>query len=132
MRLSYVLLAAAATHLSSCDVTLAASMATADLTDAVANNGVGTRLLRSGNTDDDDLGDLNYVDSIDDSDDEERRIDFSTDKLKRMLDNETFMLKKFAEWDSAGQAASDVKRYLDLTDPNMVKLWNMYRNYLGA
>nr|AEK80486.1 Avh18a1 [Phytophthora sojae] len=104
MRLTYVLLVAVTTLLVSCDATKPSTEATA----------VSKRLLR-------------FVEA---ADEEERRIDFSPEKLRKMLGDETYRLKKFGMWDSDGHTFDGLKHYLLLSDSSMVKLRNMYKAWL--
>ncbi|KAE9144164.1 hypothetical protein PF005_g9940 [Phytophthora fragariae] len=112
MRLSYILLAAAATLLASGNVASAATalsntqiseVATADLVQSI---NTGARRLRSarfadvdGDSDDD-----NDDDDREEVADREERANFSKSQISKMLDDTAYMNKKFKKWDEGGWA----------------------------
>ncbi|KAE8986391.1 hypothetical protein PR003_g22837 [Phytophthora rubi] len=134
MRLSYILLAAAATLLASGNVASAATalsntqiseVATADLVQSI---NTGARRLRSarfadvdGDSDDD-----NDDDDREEVADREERANFSKSQISKMLDDTAYMNKKFKKWDEGGWAHNDTKKHAKNT-----WLLRKYREYLG-
>ncbi|KAH7485372.1 hypothetical protein PRIC1_004674 [Phytophthora ramorum] len=136
MRLSYVLLSAAAILLASCETTTAVVTDTAGQTKIshisasdvlqaanVAANAVPSnrrlRAARATRPDDDN-------DDDDDDDDEERGFSVSADTVRNMLSSKSFRRSTFAEWDQAGRAYNDITKHV--TDPTILR---KYRKYLG-
>ncbi|KAJ8575667.1 hypothetical protein ON010_g3551 [Phytophthora cinnamomi] len=103
---------AVATLLVSCDGKLSTTAADAvRLTDVV---GANARLLRSTKT--------AYESG------EEK---FSLTKVQNLLKDRSARLAKFEKWDQRGVTFHSLKDKLDLSEPDMVKLWNLYHAYLG-
>ncbi|KAG6612095.1 avirulence protein 1b [Phytophthora cinnamomi] len=56
---------------------------------------------------------------------------FSLSKVQNLLDNEADRLTKFEKWNTNGVTYDSLKKKLDLSQSDMVRLRNLYHDYLG-